>query len=107
MTELWPKVKVDSSYYKKKFTCFILVDRLETRDTRHDKLLRNIQGKFVDFVPPILISGHQFTICSHHQDAARKYLEAYKLLPESPLINLCVGMLFHFMLFLYSAFLAK
>ncbi|XP_058730229.1 uncharacterized protein LOC131602205 [Vicia villosa] len=71
-------------YYK-------VISRLETRDTRHDKLLRNIQRKFVDFVPPILISGHQFTICSHHQDAARKYLEAYKLLPENPLVNLCVG----------------
>ena len=53
-----------------------------------------MQGKFVDCVPPILISGHQFTICSHHQDAARKYLEAYKLLPENPLVNLCVGMFF-------------
>lgn len=48
----------------------------------------------MDCVPPILISGHQFTICSHHQDAARKYLEAYKLLPENPLVNLCVGMFF-------------
>ncbi|CAK7339884.1 unnamed protein product [Dovyalis caffra] len=27
----------------------------------------------------------------HHQDAAREYLEAYKLMPECPLINLCVG----------------
>jgi hypothetical protein len=44
-----------------------------------------MQGKFVDCVPPILISAHQFTLCSHHQDAARKYLEAYKLLPENPL----------------------
>lgn len=30
-------------------------------------------------------------MASHHQDAARCYLEAYKLLPENPLINLCVG----------------
>lgn len=28
---------------------------------------------------------------SHHQDAAREYLEAYKLMPECPLINLCAG----------------
>ncbi|CAL5212588.1 unnamed protein product [Lathyrus oleraceus] len=71
-------------YYK-------VISRLENRDTRHDKFLRSMQGKFVDCVPPILISAHQFTICSHHQDAARKYLEAYKLLPENPLVNLCVG----------------
>ncbi|CAK7340077.1 unnamed protein product [Dovyalis caffra] len=32
-----------------------------------------------------------FTMLSHHQDAAREYLEAYKLMPECPLINLCVG----------------
>ncbi|KOM51051.1 hypothetical protein LR48_Vigan08g187800 [Vigna angularis] len=71
-------------YYK-------VISRLENRDTRHYKFVRVIQGKFVDCVPPILISGHQFTIFSHHQDAARKYLEAYKLLPENPLVNLCVG----------------
>ncbi|GAU33823.1 hypothetical protein TSUD_221610 [Trifolium subterraneum] len=73
-----------NSYYK-------VISRLENRDTRHDKFLRNMQGKFVDCVPPILISAHQFTVCSHHQDAARKYLEAYKLMPENPLVNLCVG----------------
>ncbi|KAL6210384.1 hypothetical protein ACLB2K_015617 [Fragaria x ananassa] len=28
---------------------------------------------------------------SRHQDAAREYLEAYKLLPENPLVNLCAG----------------
>ncbi|CAK7340075.1 unnamed protein product [Dovyalis caffra] len=32
-----------------------------------------------------------FTMLSHHQDAAREYLDAYKLMPECPLINLCVG----------------
>ncbi|XP_057443051.1 uncharacterized protein LOC130734588 [Lotus japonicus] len=71
-------------YYK-------VISRLENRDTRHYKFIRGMQGKFADCVPPILISGHQFTIFSHHQDAARKYLEAYKLLPENPLVNLCVG----------------
>ncbi|XP_028782473.1 general transcription factor 3C polypeptide 3 [Neltuma alba] len=74
------------------WNCYYKVtSRLENRDSRHSKFLRYMQGKFVDCVPPILISGHQFTIFSHHQDAARKYLEAYKLLPENPLINLCVG----------------
>ncbi|KAF4397088.1 hypothetical protein G4B88_008934 [Cannabis sativa] len=71
-------------YYK-------VISRLENRDTRHYKFLQFMQGKLKDCVPPILISAHQLTSGSHHQDAARKYLEAYKLLPESPLINLCVG----------------
>ncbi|GMN48223.1 hypothetical protein TIFTF001_017387 [Ficus carica] len=71
-------------YYK-------VISRLENRDTRHYKFLQSMQGKLKDCVPPILISAHHFTIASHHQDAARKYLEAYKLLPDSPLINLCVG----------------
>ncbi|XP_062120499.1 uncharacterized protein LOC133834772 isoform X3 [Humulus lupulus] len=71
-------------YYK-------VISRLENRDTRHYKFLQSMQGKLKDCVPPILISAHQFTSGSHHQDAARKYLEAYKLLPENPLINLCVG----------------
>ncbi|KAI9115356.1 hypothetical protein K1719_013675 [Acacia pycnantha] len=68
-----------------------VTSRLENRDSKHSKFVRYMQGKHVDSVPPIVISGHQLTLFSHHQDAARKYLEAYKLLPENPLINLCVG----------------
>lgn len=74
----------------------MLYSRLENRDSRHSKFLHSMQGKLKDCIPPMLISGHQFTLGCHHQDAARKYLEAYKLLPESPLINLCVGMIFTF-----------
>ncbi|XVE89357.1 hypothetical protein DITRI_Ditri19aG0195700 [Diplodiscus trichospermus] len=59
--------------------------------SRHCKFLRLMRIKHKDCVPSIVISGHQFTMGSHHQDAAREYLEAYKLLPENPLINLCVG----------------
>ncbi|KAK3229696.1 hypothetical protein Dsin_001577 [Dipteronia sinensis] len=33
----------------------------------------------------------QFTVASHHQDASIDYLEAYRLLPDDPLVNLCVG----------------
>ncbi|XP_022716452.1 general transcription factor 3C polypeptide 3 isoform X2 [Durio zibethinus] len=58
--------------------------------SRHCKFLRSMRSKH-NSVPSIVISGHQFTMGSHHQDAAREYLEAYKLLPENPLINLCVG----------------
>lgn len=62
---------------------------------KYSKFLRNMRVKHVDCVPPILIAGHQFTISSHHQDAVREYLKAYKLLPESPLIKLCVGNLLY------------
>ncbi|CAN1266231.1 General transcription factor 3C polypeptide 3 [Linum perenne] len=69
-------------YYK-------ITSRLGT--VKHSKVLRQLRTKHKDCVPPIVISGHQFTAVSHHQDAAREYLEAYKLLPENPLINLCAG----------------
>ncbi|XWS18018.1 hypothetical protein CRYUN_Cryun32bG0006100 [Craigia yunnanensis] len=59
--------------------------------SRHCKFLRSMRSKHKDSVPSLVISGHQFTMGSHHQDAAQEYLEAYKLLPENPLINLCVG----------------
>uniref|UniRef100_A0A0A0LGB1 General transcription factor 3C polypeptide 3 n=1 Tax=Cucumis sativus TaxID=3659 RepID=A0A0A0LGB1_CUCSA len=64
---------------------------LTNRDSRHCKLLNSMQSKYKDCAPPYIIAGHQFTTISHHQDAARKYLEAYKIMPDSPLINLCVG----------------
>ncbi|GKV35145.1 hypothetical protein SLEP1_g43450 [Rubroshorea leprosula] len=57
----------------------------------YSKFLRHMRGKCKDSVPATLIAGHQFTMGSLHQDAAREYLEAYKMLPENPLINLCVG----------------
>jgi hypothetical protein len=79
---------------------FVLYCRLENRDSRHCKFLRAMLGKLLDCVPPIIIYGHQFTMASNHQHAASKYLEAYKLLPENPLINLCVGKTFYFSLFL-------
>ncbi|KAI4378286.1 hypothetical protein MLD38_015784 [Melastoma candidum] len=55
------------------------------------KFLRHLRLMHKDSVPPIIISGHQFTVTCHYQDAAREYLEAYKLMPDCPLINLCVG----------------
>ncbi|KAM7257040.1 hypothetical protein ACFE04_012781 [Oxalis oulophora] len=65
--------------------------RLGKSYPKHSKFMRIMRAKFKDCVPPIIIAGHQFTGGSFHQDAARDYLEAYKLLPESPLINLCAG----------------
>ncbi|KAL9243185.1 hypothetical protein vseg_017105 [Gypsophila vaccaria] len=71
-------------YYK-------LVLRLENRLSKHHKFLHHMRVEHKDLVPPMIISGNQFTMISQHQVAAREYLEAFKQMPESPLINLCVG----------------
>ncbi|EAY80569.1 hypothetical protein OsI_35750 [Oryza sativa Indica Group] len=64
---------------------------IEDRFSRHHKFLLRTREEKTDCVPPIIISGHRFTAISQHQSAARDYLEAYKLNPENPFINLCVG----------------
>ncbi|XP_011100078.1 general transcription factor 3C polypeptide 3 isoform X1 [Sesamum indicum] len=61
------------------------------RIAKHNKFLHNMRVKHKDSVPPILISAHQFTMISQHQAAAREYLEAHKLMPDNPFINLCAG----------------
>lgn len=71
-------------YYK-------VISRLENRYSKHSKLLHSMRVRHKDCVPPIVIFGHQFTMISQHQIAAKEYLEAYKLMPENPLINLCAG----------------
>ncbi|XP_075484066.1 uncharacterized protein LOC142524154 isoform X3 [Primulina tabacum] len=73
-----------SCYYK-------AVSRFGIRFSKHNKFLHNMRTKHKDSVPPILISGHHFTMISQHQAAAREYLEAYKLMPDDPLVNLCAG----------------
>ncbi|KAK6919823.1 Tetratricopeptide repeat [Dillenia turbinata] len=74
------------------WNCYYKVtSRLENRYSKHCKFLRRVRGRYKDCVPPIVISGHQFAAISQHQTAAREYLEAYKLMPENPLINLCAG----------------
>ncbi|XP_010531166.1 PREDICTED: general transcription factor 3C polypeptide 3 [Tarenaya hassleriana] len=70
---------------------FRVISRLGRRISTEAKFMHHLRSKHRDCVPPILIAGHHFTVTSRHQDAAREYLEAYKLLPENPLINLCVG----------------
>ncbi|KAL9661196.1 hypothetical protein QQ045_026018 [Rhodiola kirilowii] len=55
------------------------------------KFLHNMRMKHKDCVAPMLITGHQFSMLNQYQIAAKEYLEAYKLMPENPLINLCVG----------------
>ncbi|CAH8381300.1 unnamed protein product [Eruca vesicaria subsp. sativa] len=71
-------------YYK-------VISRLGKRASSEAKFMHHLRSKYRDCIPPILIAGHHFTVTSRHQDAAREYLEAYKLMPDSPLINLCVG----------------
>ncbi|KAL8152946.1 hypothetical protein V2J09_010706, partial [Rumex salicifolius] len=71
-------------YYK-------LVSRLENRLSKHCKFLHHMRVARKDLVPPMIITGNQFTAISQHQVAAREYLEAYKLMPENPLVNLCAG----------------
>lgn len=74
------------------WNCFYkVVSSWENRYTKHSKFLHTLKMKHKDSVPPIMITGHQFTMISQHQVAAREYLEAYKLMPDNPLINLCVG----------------
>ncbi|XP_009781369.1 uncharacterized protein LOC107832204 isoform X1 [Nicotiana tabacum] len=71
-------------YYK-------VISRLDIRYSKHNKFLHNMRTKHKDCVPPIIIAGHQFTTISQHQAAAREYLEAYKLMTDNQLINLCAG----------------
>lgn len=70
----------------------MIMCRLDNRHSKHSKFLNHMRVKHKDCIPPIIIAGHQFTTISHHQDAAREYLEAYKLMPDNQLINLCIGM---------------
>ncbi|XP_057508578.1 uncharacterized protein LOC130791465 isoform X2 [Actinidia eriantha] len=71
-------------YYK-------VISRLENRYSKHNKFLHGMRVKHKDSIAPMIISGHQLTMISQHQAAAREYLEAYKLMPDNPLTNLCVG----------------
>ncbi|KAI3870567.1 hypothetical protein MKX03_022760 [Papaver bracteatum] len=71
-------------YYK-------VISRLENRLAKNVKFLHNMRCTHTDCIPPMIIFGHQLTNISQHQAAAREYLEAYKLMPDSSLIILCVG----------------
>ncbi|XP_010679206.2 uncharacterized protein LOC104894626 isoform X2 [Beta vulgaris subsp. vulgaris] len=68
-----------------------LVLRLENRLSKRNKFLYRMRVYHKDLLPPKIIAGNQFTMISQHQIAAIEYLEAYKQMPENPLINLCTG----------------
>lgn len=67
------------------------VSSSETRIPRHTKFILNMRTKYPDCVPPMIICGHQFAMISQPQGALREYLQAYKLQPEDPFVNLCIG----------------
>lgn len=71
-------------YYK-------VISRSEQKLSKPSKFLNHMRRVQKTCVPPIIISGHKLTMISQHQSAARRYLEAYKMQPDSPFINLCVG----------------
>ncbi|KAI3866860.1 hypothetical protein MKX03_027093 [Papaver bracteatum] len=65
--------------------------RLENRLAKHAKFLHNMRCAHTECVPLTNIFRHQLTSISQHQAAEGEYLEAYKLMPDSSLINICVG----------------
>ncbi|XP_058089981.1 uncharacterized protein LOC131236676 isoform X3 [Magnolia sinica] len=73
-----------NGYYK-------VVSRFGSRLPKHDKFLPGMRDAHPDCVHPVIIRGHQSTMKCKHQDAAREYLQAYKVQPDNPLVNLCAG----------------
>ncbi|KAK8946653.1 hypothetical protein KSP39_PZI007023 [Platanthera zijinensis] len=73
-----------NSYYE-------VILRFQNRFGKHFKFLHKMRVIHKDSVPAMVINGNQCTMQSMHQAAAEEYLLAYKLQPENPLINLCVG----------------
>ncbi|KAL5703983.1 hypothetical protein ACHQM5_022467 [Ranunculus cassubicifolius] len=71
-------------YYK-------VISRSVMNLSKPSKFLNHMRRVHTKCLPPIIISGHKLTMISQHQSAARKYLQAYKLQPDSPFLNLCVG----------------
>ncbi|XP_068658624.1 uncharacterized protein [Aristolochia californica] len=65
--------------------------KVESRLSKHGKFLHNMRIQHTDCVPPMIIAGHQLSMISQHQAAAKEYLEAYKVQPDNPFINLCAG----------------
>ncbi|XP_020588869.1 general transcription factor 3C polypeptide 3 [Phalaenopsis equestris] len=73
-----------NSYYE-------VILRFQNKFGKHLKFLHQMRVMHKDCLPPMIINGNQCTMQSMHQAAAEEYLLAYKLQPENPLINLCVG----------------
>nr|GLL45142.1 general transcription factor 3C polypeptide 3 [Ipomoea trifida] len=67
------------------------LSKLEIAPSTNNRFLLHARSQQKDCIPPIIIAGHQFCEIGQYQVAAREYLEAHKLLPNCPLINLCIG----------------
>lgn len=78
------KMAAWSYYYK-------ALSKLEIAPSTNSRFLLHARNQQKDCIPPIIIAGHQFCEICQYQVAAREYLEAYKLRPNCPLINLCIG----------------
>jgi hypothetical protein len=50
-----------------------------------------MRTKFPNCTAAMVISGHQFAMISQPQGALREYLQAFRVQPDDPFINLCIG----------------
>ncbi|CAM6088014.1 unnamed protein product [Calypogeia fissa] len=71
-----------------------IISRSEVKVHKHNKFLLQMRKKYPDCTASMMICGHQFNMINQQQGAIREYLQAYKLQPEDPFINLCVGTAF-------------
>lgn len=78
------KMAAWSYYYK-------ALSKLEISPSTNNRFLLHARNQHKDCIPPIIIAGHQFCEICQYQVAAKEYLEAHKLRPNCPLINLCIG----------------
>lgn len=90
LMDLYVELSLIYTLFDGVFFLFIIRSNVEKQNS---KFLRLKIMKHNDCIPPLIIKGHQLTAISQHQAAAINYLEAYKLMPENALINLCVGII--------------
>jgi general transcription factor 3C polypeptide 3 (transcription factor C subunit 4) len=71
-----------------------VVSRSESRVPKHNKFMLQMRTKFPNCTAAMVISGHQFAMISQPQGALREYLQAFRVQPDDPFINLCIGVSF-------------
>ena len=72
--------------------------RVDNRDSRHFKFLRGMLSKLLIVYHPLSFMHINLPWLAIINNAVTKYLEAYKQLPDNPLINLCVDETLYFYL---------
>jgi hypothetical protein len=70
---------------------FVGTGRSESRVPKHNKFMLQMRTKFPNCTAAMVISGHQFAMISQPQGALREYLQAFRVQPDDPFINLCIG----------------